>query len=243
MKVCNGENMRKQTKSKFVFSTLFNDFFVSLKTTYILAFFLYFLFLFIVIIYTKLISQIAYLFAPLFSFFDFSMGVIGGGFDAFLILIQLPMLYLFFVLLVCISKIMFAKKFKTKNLFLIGFKQFILFLLFLLIPVFIVSIFGYTETTIITILAVLFLLAGFFIFIMLRLTLENNLFDSFILSLKQIVSQKAGPIFIVVAAISFVVLGIASLLIYYSILPDLLNYFVMPCVLIFILTGADKSVN
>lgn len=221
---------------------LFADFFVYFKKVYLKTFFFYFLFLFVVAVYNKLISFFTYLAVSGMSYDGLMFDFTAQNFDSYLVLAQLPVVYLFFVFVAYVLFEMLYNKYKIKDLFLVGLRQFVLFILFFFIA-YLGYIFYVATGSIfaIILLIVLLFLMGLFIFSMLKLTVKNNLAVSLVESIKQIINGKTWVSYLQVLVFSFVILLISSLLVIYKILPETVLYFILPIVLIFVLQCAIKN--
>ncbi len=232
----------KKSAEKTKPNNFFTDFFQSFKKVYLKTFFFYFLFLFVVAIYNNIISFFTYLAVSSMSydglFFDFA----AQNFDSYLVLAQLPALYLFFVFVTYVLLEMLEKKYKVGELFLISLRQFVLFILF-----FFIAYLGYifyvatdSLSAILFLLIILFFM-GLFIFSMLKIAVKNNLAVSLVETLKQITNKTVWISYIYILIFSFIAILISSLLVAYNILPSTLFYFIMPIVLIFILHSSIKT--
>ncbi len=232
----------KKSAEKKKLNNLFADFLNSFKKVYLQTFFFYFLFLFVVAIYNKIISFFTYLAVSGMSYDGLMFDFAAQNFDSYLVLAQLPVLYLFFIFVAYILFEMLDNNYKIKDLFLVGLRQFVLFILFFFVG-YLGFIFYAAVDSVFTIilLAVLLLLMGLFIFSMLKLTIKNNLAVSLVESVKQILNGNTWGFYLQALVFSFIVLLVSSLLVAYGILPETLFYFAIPIVLIFVLQCSVKN--
>lgn len=234
----------KKSAEKKKSNNLFADFFVSFRRVYLQTFFFYFLFLFVVAIYNKILSFFTYLAVSGMSYegaiFDFT----AQNFNSYLVLVQIPVVYLFFVFVAYVLFEMLNKKFRVSELFLVGLRQFVLFLFFFFVAYLGLIFYAVSESVFSIILfVILLILAAYFIFVMFPITIKNSLSVSFVRTLKQILNKKAGVNFLLSILFSVIVLTISSLFIAFEILPETLLYFVGPILLIFILYFSINAQN
>jgi len=161
-----------------------------------------------------------------------------------LVLLELPFLYLFFVLSIYFLKRMFGLGFGVKDYFYFGLKLFIMDVLFVIVILLVGYFFLlYDSKLILILLFVVFLLMLFFIFASYKTVFTKSFANSFSLIFKQLGNIKAIAYFFLTLIVFCLAFGIVYGLTMLQVLPSIFGMVMYPLGMLFMFYMAHFSVR
>ena len=159
-------------------------------------------------------------------------------------LIELPFIYLFFVLSIFFLKKMFYPALKIKDYFSIGLKLFIVDLVFAIIMAFFAELYIIYDTVLTEIiLFVVLLFCLFFVFSSYKTIMKGNILENLQKTFGQVTNPKGQALYIITLIISIICFAVFAALIYLGILSDLIYYLLFPFILFLTILMSYYSVN